>query len=118
LQPDAPLRRLEALSERLTRQFPRNDVDDIVDDAYRAGASTFTAKAEVPDELVPAALAACDALDAMIEELDRWTEDPEVRLLPPPADVRAYRVAYLDQAREQLRSWSERNGDGTAQSGR
>src|SRR4051812_48593457 len=94
LQPDTPLLRLEALGERLVRQFPRNDIDDIVDDAYRPGAPPFTARVVVPDELVPAALAACDDLDVLIDDLDRWTEDPEVRLLPPGADVRAYRSAY------------------------
>jgi hypothetical protein len=102
LQPDSPPRRLENLIERLNRQFPPSHVDELVDAAYQAGEASFSARVSVPDELVPAAIAACDELDALLDELDRWAEDPEVRLLDVPDEVRAYRAAYLAQAREQL----------------
>lgn len=45
---------------------------------------------------------ACDQLEALIDELDRWAADPEVQLLPAPPEVRAYPKRYLAQARQQL----------------
>jgi hypothetical protein len=102
LQPDAPLRRLEALRARLEQQFPPSHVEETADGAYQAGEATFTATVELPDELVPAAITACDQLDALLDELDRWAADPQVQLLPAPPEVRAYLKRYLAQAREQL----------------
>ena len=49
-----------------------------------------------------AAITACDQLEALADELDRWAADPEVQLLPAPPDVRAYLKRYLAQARQQL----------------
>jgi hypothetical protein len=102
LQHDAPARRLEALGARLEQQFPPSQVEETADRAYQAGQATFTASVELPDELVPAAITACDQLDALTDELDRWAADPEVQLLPAPPEVRAYLKRYLDEARQQL----------------
>ena len=56
----------------------------------------------LPDELVPAALAACDQLEELLDEFDRWADAEGVRLLEAPEDIRRYRKAYLDQVRAQL----------------
>src|SRR5215218_2998289 len=102
IQHDAPSRRLEALGARLEQQFPPSQIEETADRAYFAGEATFTATVELPDELVPAAITACDQLDALLDELDRWAADPEVQLLPAPPEVRAYLKRYLTQARAQL----------------
>ncbi len=104
LQPDAPPRQLEALLDHLSRQFPANPVDDIADRAFLAGEPTFTARLTVPDELVATALEACDRLEALFDELDRWARTIGVELLEAPADIKAYRRAYLAQSRAQLRT--------------
>src|SRR5919198_47517 len=101
LQPDAAPRRLERLVERLTAQFPPNPVDEIADRAYLAGEPTFTAKVVIPDELVPAAIAAVDQIEDLLVQLDAWARDTQANLLEAPEDVKAYRRAYLAQAREQ-----------------
>jgi hypothetical protein len=106
LQPDTPPKRMEALVQRLTEQFPPSGIEEVVDRAYLAGKPTFTTTVEVPDELVPAALAACDELEALLADLDRWTEDSQVNLIPPSPEIRAYRAAYLAQAREQLQAFT------------
>jgi hypothetical protein len=101
MQPEAPPARFVRLVERLAHQFPPTPVDELADQAYLAGEPTFVARFSLPDELVPAALEACDELEALLDELDRWTAT-EMRLLEVPADVRRYREAYLAQARAQL----------------
>jgi hypothetical protein len=103
LQPDTPPTRFEELVERLRRQFPRSPVDEVADRAYLAREPTFVVRYDLPDELVPAALEACDQLEALMDELDRWAAT-EVSLLEPPEDVKRYRKAYLAQARAQLQS--------------
>lgn len=103
MQPDTPPMRLVELIERLRRQFPRSPVDEVAERAYVAGQPTFTVHYPVPDELVPAALVACDEAEALLEELDRWARDGNVSLLETPEDVRRYRAEYLAQARAQLR---------------
>ena len=102
LQHDTPPRRLEALGARLEQQFPPSQAEETADAAYEAGEATFTATVELPDELVPAAITACDQLEALLDELDRWAADPAVQLLPAPPEVRAYLKRYLAQARQQL----------------
>jgi len=102
MQPDAPPARFEQLVERLSRQFPPSPVDDVADRAYLAKEPTFTVRFSFPDELVPAALEACDELEALLEELDHWAAAEQVRLLEAPEDVRRYLKAYLGQARSQL----------------
>jgi hypothetical protein len=109
LQPDAAPRRLEQLVERLTVQFPPNPVDEIADRAYLAGEPTFTAKVVIPDELVPAAIAAVDQIEDLLVQLDAWARDTQANLLEAPEDVKAYRRAYLAQAREQLQAALDRH---------
>jgi hypothetical protein len=102
LAPDAPPARLEDLIQRLNRQFPRGTVDEVADQAYLAKQPSFVAQITLPDELVPAALEACDELEALLDELDRWAGSEALRLLEAPDDVKRYRKAYLAQARAQL----------------
>jgi hypothetical protein len=103
LAPEAAPARLEELVVRLTQQFPRSPVDDVVDQAYLAGQPSFSARYTLPDELVPAALDACDQLEDMLDEIDRWAEAESVQLLQAPDDIKRYRKAYLDQVRVQLK---------------
>jgi hypothetical protein len=103
LSPDAPPARFEQLLARLASQFPRSPVDDVADRAYLAKEPTFAVRVTLPDELVPAALEACDELEALLDDLDRWAGTAPVQLLEAPEDVRRYRKAYLAQARAQLR---------------
>jgi hypothetical protein len=103
LQPDAPPRRLIELVERLRGQFPHSPVDEVAEQAFTAGEPAFTARFTVPDELVPAALDACDQLEALMEELDRSARGGEHGLLEAPEDVKRYRSEYLAQTRAQLR---------------
>jgi hypothetical protein len=105
MQPDAPPRRLTELVERLRAQFPRS-ADDVAEQAYMAAEPTFTVRYTVPDELVPAALDACDEVEALMEELDRSARTGEHGLLEAPEDVKRYRSEYLAQTRAQLRGAS------------
>jgi hypothetical protein len=102
LEPEAPPRRFEELSQRLGVQFGHAQVDPEVDRAYLAGEPSFTARVEVPDELAPALLQACDDLERMIEELDRWTRESGGAILEPSLEIKAYRAAFLAQLRDQL----------------
>ncbi|HSO52205.1 MAG TPA: hypothetical protein VL330_05555 [Actinomycetes bacterium] len=104
LAPEAAPARLEELITRLTRQFPRSPVDEVADQAYLAEQPSFSARYTLPDELVPAALDACDQLEDMLDEIDRWAEAESVQLLAAPDDIRRYRKAYLDQVRVQLKA--------------
>jgi hypothetical protein len=104
LAPEAAPARLEELIARLTQQFPRSPVDDVVDQAYLAGQPSFSARYTLPDELVPTALDACDQLEDMLDEIDRWAEAESVQLLEAPDDIKRYRKAYLDQVRVQLKA--------------
>jgi hypothetical protein len=103
LAPDAPPARFNGLIERLTAQFPRSPVDDVADQAYLAKEPTFVVRFTLSDELVPVALEACDELEALLDELDRWAGTEAVRLLEAPEDVKRYRAAFLTQARAQLK---------------
>ena len=103
LGPDAPPRRLAELIQRLRSQFPPSQVDEVAERAFVAGRPTFTARFTIPDELVPAALEACDRAESLLEEVDRWARDGELALLEAPEDVKRYRAEYLAQARAQLR---------------
>ena len=102
LAPEAAPARLEELVEQLSGQFPRSPTDDVADQAYLANAPSFSVRYSLPDELVPAALDACDQLEGLLDEIDRWAEAESVRLLEAPDDVKRYRKAYLDQVRAQL----------------
>ena len=104
LGPEAVPARLEDLVQRLSRQFPPSPVDEVADRAYLAKAPSFVVRYDLPDELVPAALDACDRIEELLDEFDRWADAEGVRLLEAPEDVKAYRKAYLGQVRAQLQS--------------
>ena len=104
LAPEAAPARLEDLVRRLSRQFPPSPVDEIADQAYLAKQSSFVARYALPDDLVPAALDACDRLEDLLDEFDRWANAEGVQLLEAPDDIRRYRKAYLDQVRTQLQA--------------
>jgi hypothetical protein len=103
MQPDAPPLRLAELVERLRQQFPRSPVDEVAERAFVAGQSTFTVRYAIPDELVAAALDACDQAESLMDEVDRWAQNGKFGLLEAPEDVKRYRAEYLAQARAQLR---------------
>jgi hypothetical protein len=107
LAPEAAPARLEDLVNRLSRQFPRSPVDEVADRAYLAREPSFAVRYALPDELVPAALAACDEVEELLDEFDRWADAEGVQLLEAPEDIKRYRKAYLGQVRAQLQ---EANG--------
>jgi hypothetical protein len=102
LQAETPPLRFERLIQRLTSQFPPSPLDEIADRAYLAGEPEFRAVVQLPDEMIPAALAACDDLEALLDDLDRWADNGQASLLRAHPDVRAYASARLAQARAQL----------------
>jgi hypothetical protein len=102
LGPEAAPARLEELVGRLGRQFPRSPVDEVADQAYLAKQPSFAVRYPLPDELVPAALDACDEIEELLDEFDRWAAAEDVQLLEAPDDIKRYRKAYLDQVRSQL----------------
>ena len=104
LAPEAAPARLEELVDRLSRQFPSSPVDQVADKAYLANQPSFSVRYTLPDELVPAALAACDEIEDLLDEFDRWADAESVRLLEAPDDIKRYRKAYLDQVRDQLQT--------------
>jgi len=118
LQPGEPPARLEELAARLAAQFPPSDVDEVVERAYQAGESKFIARAVVPDELLTAAIEACDEVEALLDELDRWAQNKQANLLEAPDDVKRYRAAYLAQVREQLEAATRPADPRTAPSNR
>jgi hypothetical protein len=102
LRPEAPPRRFEELSELLLVQFGQAQVDPAADRAYLAGEPSFTARIEIPDELVPDLLSACGELVRVTEELDRWARDSDGAILEASPEIKAYRAAFLAQLRDQL----------------
>jgi hypothetical protein len=104
LAPEAAPARLEALIQQLSKQFPRSPVDDVADQAYLAKEPSFGVRFDLPDELVTVALDACDELEALLDEIDRWAGSDGAQLLEAPEDVKRYRKAYLDQIRAQLQA--------------
>jgi hypothetical protein len=100
--PEAPSARLDDLIDRLSGRFPPSPVDEVAERAYLAKEPSFAVRYALPDELVPAALAACDELEELLDEFDRWADAEGVRLLEAPEDIKRYRQAYLDQVRGQL----------------
>jgi hypothetical protein len=104
LAPETAPARLEELVQRLSRQFPRSPVDEVADRAYLAKEPSFAVRYDLPDELVPAALEACDQIEGILDEFDRWADAEGVQLLEAPEDIKRYRKAYLDQVRSQLQA--------------
>jgi hypothetical protein len=104
LAPETAPARLEQLVDRLGQQFPRSPTDEVADQAYLAKQPSFSVRYTLPDELVPIALEACDQLEDLLDEIDRWAGAESVRLLEAPDDIKRYRKAYLDQVRLQLKA--------------
>jgi hypothetical protein len=102
LAPEAAPARLEELVDRLSGKFPPSPVDEVADRAYLAKEPSFSVRYTLPDELVPAALDACDEIQELLDEFDLWARTKDVRLLEAPEDIKRYRKAYLDQVRGQL----------------
>lgn len=102
MQPGEPPARLEELAQRLSAQFPRSHVDEVAERAYQAGEPSFFARISIPDDLVMAAVQACDELADLLDDLDRWAHDKRTNLLEAPEDVKRYRAAYLAQVRAEL----------------
>ena len=102
LGPEAAPARLGGLVDRLGHQFPPSPVDEVADRAYLAKEPSFAVRYDLPDELVPTALAACDEIEELLDEFDRWADAEGVQLLEAPEDVKHYRKAYLAQVRAQL----------------
>jgi hypothetical protein len=102
LQSDAAPRRLDELNERHFNRLVDAQVDPVVDGAYLDHLPSFSIRLVIPDEQVPALLAACDELERLLEELDRWAHGSELAILEPSQDVKAYRLAFLAQLRGQL----------------
>ena len=104
LAPEAAPARLEGLVDQLSRQLPPNPVDEVADRAFLAREPSFQVRFALPDELVPTALDACDRLEDLLDEIDRWAGAEGVRLLEAPEEIKRYRKAYLDQVRDQLKA--------------
>jgi hypothetical protein len=102
LAPEAAPARLEDLVDRLSGKFPPSPVDEVADQAYLAKERSFRVRYTLPDELVSAALDACDKIEELLDEFDLWARTDDVRLLEAPEDIKRYRKAYLDQIRAQL----------------
>jgi hypothetical protein len=102
LAPEAAPARLEDLIDRLSHKFPPSPVDEVADRAYLAKEPSFRVRYALPDELVPAALDACDEIERLLDEFDLWARTEDVRLLEAPEDIKRYRKAYLDQVKAQL----------------
>jgi hypothetical protein len=102
LAPEAAPARLEDLVDRLSHKFPPSPVDEVADRAYLAKEPSFRVRYALPDELVPAALDACDEIERLLDEFDLWARTEDVRLLEAPEDIKRYRKAYLDQVKAQL----------------
>jgi hypothetical protein len=102
LAPETAPARLEDLVLRLRGTFPPSPVDEVADRAYLAKEPSFRVRWSLPDELVPAALDACDEVEELLDEFDRWASTENVQLLEAPEDIRRYRKTYLDQVRAQL----------------
>ena len=104
LAPEAAPGRLEGLVNQLSRQFPPSRIDEVADRAYLAKEPSFAVRYALPDELVPAALDACNRIEELLDEFDRWADAEGVQLLEAPEDIKRYRKDYLDQVRAQLRA--------------
>jgi HEAT repeat protein len=93
---------LDELLEDMAKQFGVPPIDHAADRAYLAGERSVEVTMTVPDERVGALLRACDELERLLDELDRWTEASGDDFLEAPGDVKRYRRAYIDQIRSQL----------------
>jgi hypothetical protein len=106
---DSLPRRWEAAVGRFYACLHLAPVTEAVDRAFQAGEAAFTADVAVPDERVPEALAACNELDRLIEDLRRWAQESDADVLSFPDDVRAYYAAFIVHARAQLQGAAARS---------
>jgi hypothetical protein len=104
LGPETLPRRWEAAIGRFYQLLRLAPVTEAVDRAYLAGEPTFSAAVDIPDESVPEALAACEELQRLHGELERWTWEADAELLAFSEDIHRYDAAFLDQARAQLQA--------------
>jgi hypothetical protein len=93
---------LDELLEDMAKQFGVPPIDHAADRAYLAGEQSVEVTMTVPDERVGALLRACDELERLLDELDRWTEASGTDFLEAPEDVKRYRRSYIGQIRSQL----------------
>jgi hypothetical protein len=93
---------LDELLDDMATQLGVQLIDGAVDRAYLAGEPSVTVTMTVPDERVMAVLRACDELERLLDDLDRWTEASGIDFLEAPGDVKRYRRAYISQIRGQL----------------
>jgi hypothetical protein len=102
LPPDSPPRRWEAAVGRFYARLHLGPVTEVVDRAFEAGEPAFAVDVTVPDEQVPAALAACEELHGLLDGLERWARQSDADVLALPEDVRGYYAAFLAQASARL----------------
>jgi hypothetical protein len=102
LPPDSMPRRWEAAVGRFYRSLNLGPVSEAVDRAFVAGEPAFAVEVAVPDEQLPAALAACQELEALLGDVLRWAQESDADVLNLSEDVRSYYDAFIRQARAQL----------------
>lgn len=93
---------LDELLEDMARQLGIQPLDSAVDRAYLAGEPSVVVTLSVPEERVAAVLRACDELERLLDELDRWAQASDAGFLETPDDVRHHRRTYIAQIRLQL----------------
>jgi hypothetical protein len=97
-----PAPELDELLDDMATQVGIQPLDSAVDRAYLAGEPSVLITLTVPEERVAAVLHACDELERLLDELDRWTQVSGAEFLVAPDDVRRHRRAYIAQIRLQL----------------
>jgi hypothetical protein len=102
LPPESLPRRWEAAVGRFYRSLSLGPVSEAVDRAFVAGEPAFAVEVAVPDEQLPAALAACQELEVLLGDLLAWARESDADVLDLPEEVRGYYAAFVAQARAQL----------------
>jgi len=108
LPPDSLPRRWEAAVGRFYARLHLGPVTEAVDRAFEAGEPAFATDVTVPDEQVPAALAAVEELDRLVGDLRRWAQESDADVLSFPDGVQAYYTGFIAQARTQLQAGGAR----------
>ena len=108
LPPDSLPRRWEAAVGRFYARLHLGPVTEAVDRAFEAGEPAFATDVTVPDEQVPAALAAVEELDRLVGDLRRWAQESDADVLSFPDGVQAYYTGFIAQARAQLQAGGAR----------
>jgi hypothetical protein len=102
LPPESLPRRWEAAVGRFYRALNLGPVSEAVDRAFVAGEPAFAVEVTVPDEQLPAALAACRELEALLGAVLAWARESDADVLNLSEEVRGYYAAFIAQARAQL----------------